>query len=330
MRLKDFPELRIFAILGIITLGWHLLSVFGSVLGMFADLFILLILSWVLAFILEPLVTKVSRQGISRVWSAGLIYFFLAVAAAILIWVVLPTTVTQISQFASLVPTYLPENSFLAPKIEAFLNSTANNSISLASEVASAATGVLLIFILSFYFLISKAEISKFLLDVIPDQYEEDYLFLEKTLNETFASFIRIQVVMGLILGLITLITLIILGISFPFSTSLLASILAMIPVVGAILFLVPVVLAGLTVSLQKTFMAVAVIALASQFVFNLLGPKLLGTALKIHPIVILLSFLTGYRLAGVWGAVFAVPITSALFIVIKELLKYWKQEADK
>lgn len=297
---------------------------------MFADLFILILLSWVLAFILEPLVTKLSRGGLSRVWSAILVYFFLAIAAALVIWVVLPTTVTQISQFANLVPVYLPDNSFLAPKIAAFLNTTANNSISLASGLASTATGILLVFILSFYFLISKTEIAKFIQDIIPDQYEEDYLFLEKTLSETFASFLRIQVVMGLILGLITLVTLLILGINFPLSTSLLASILAMIPVVGAILFLIPVVLAGLTVSVQKTLIAVAVIALASQLVFNVLGPKLLGTALKIHPIVILLSFLVGYRLAGTWGAIFAVPVTSALFIIIKELLKYWKQEADR
>ncbi len=323
-------ELRILAILGIITLGWYLLTIFGSFLGMFADLFILILLSWVLAFILEPLVTKLSRLGILRVWSAILVYLLLAIAAVLLIWVVLPTTVTQISQFASLVPIYLPDNSFLAPKVAAFLNTTANNSISLASSLASTATGILLVFILSFYFLISRAEISKFVLDIIPDQYAEDYLFLEKTLSETFASFLRIQVVMGLILGLITLVTLIILGINFPLSTSLLASILAMIPVVGAILFLIPVILAGLTVSIQKTLIAVAVIALASQLVFNVLGPKLLGTALKIHPIVILLSFLIGYRLAGTWGAIFAVPVTSALFIVIKELLKYWKQEADK
>lgn len=299
-------------------------------MGTFADLFILLILSWVLAFILEPLVTKISRAGISRVWSAILVYLSLAVAAVLLIWVVLPTTVTQISQFASLVPIYLPDNSFLAPKVATFLNTTANNSVALASSLASTATGILLVFVLSFYFLISRAEISKFVQDIIPDQYEEDYLFLEKTISETFSSFLRIQVVMGLILGLITLVTLLILGINFPLSTSLLASVLAMVPVAGAIIFLIPVILAGLTVSLQKTLIAVVVIALSAQLVFNVLGPKLLGTALKIHPIVILLAFLVGYRLAGTWGAIFAVPVTSAVFIVLKELLKYWKQEADK
>lgn len=334
MKVKNYPEIRILAILGIIYLGWQLLGLFSSFLSIFADIFIVLILSWVLAFVLEPLVARIARrdenQRLPRVWAAALVYLFLALAAVVVIWVVLPTTVMQISQFTAIAPSYLPENSYLMPKVEAFLNATAANSIFLASGLASAATGTLLVFILSFYFLLSKNEISKFMLDIIPDDYEEDYLFLEKTLNETFASFLRVQVVMGLILGLITLLTLVVLGINFPLSTALLAAILAMVPVVGPIIFLLPVVLAALTVSVQKAIIAVAVIALAAQLVYNFLAPKLLGSALRIHPIVILLSFVIGYRLAGFWGAVFAVPVTSAVVVIIKDLLKYWKVEADK
>jgi len=331
MKPKDFPELRILAILGIIALGWHLVSTFWSFLGMFADIFILLVLSWVLAFILEPLVIKISKVlTLPRLWSAALVYFSLGVLAIIIIWAVLPTVISQISQFAFLVPNYLPENFLLGPKLETFINNTANNTISLASGVASTATGILLVFILSFYFLMTKEEISKFILKIIPHEYEKNYLFLEKTINETFASFLQIQIVMGLVMGGITLVTLLILGVNFPLSTSLFSAILAMIPVVGAVIFLIPVVLAGLTVSIEKTIIAVVIILLAAQLVFNILGPKLLGSALKIHPIVILLSFIIGYRLAGVWGAIFAVPITSALFVIVKDLLKYWRQEADK
>ncbi|MCL4397949.1 AI-2E family transporter [Patescibacteria group bacterium] len=330
MKFKDFPELRILAILGIITLGWHLLGLFSSFLGLFADLFILLILSWVLAFILEPLVVKISSGGIPRIAAAIITYLALAAGVVLLVLVVLPTMVTQFSQLATLVPAYLPDNSFLSARVESFLSTTANNSLVLASGVATTATNLLLILILSFYFLISRKEISKFFLDIIPDEYEEDYLFLEKTLNQTFASFIQIQVVLGLLLGLITLLTLVILNINFALSTALLSGILAMIPVVGSVIFVIPIILAGLTVSVQKMIIAVIVVILAAQLVYNLVAPKLMGTALKIHPIIVLLSFLIGYKLAGVWGAIFAIPVTSALAIIGKDLLKYWKEEADR
>lgn len=274
--------------------------------------------------------TKISGLGVPRILAAVVTYLIIALAAVILIVVVLPTTVTQISQLASLTPNYLPSNSFLAPKIEAFITSTAANSISLASQIASAITSIMLIFILSFYFLISKREISRFMLDIIPDDYEEDYLFLEKTLSRTFASFIQIQVVLGLIMGAITLVILLIMQVNFALSTSILSAILAMVPVVGPVIFLIPVVLAAMTSSLQTLIISVTAIVILAQLIYNVLGPKLLGSVLKIHPIIVLLSFLIGYRIAGVWGAVFSVPVTSALAIVSQELLKHWKEEADK
>lgn len=330
MKIPNFPELRILAILGIITLGWHLLSIFGSFLGMFTGIFLLLVLAWILAFILEPLVNKISKFGLNRIWSAVLTYIILAIVFTVLVVAVLPTTVSQISQLASLLPGYLPENFLLTPKVTDFLATTATNSVFLASQVAGALTNILLAFILSFYFLISKADVSKFILSVIPEQYKDDYLFLEKTLTQTFGAFLQIQVVLGLVLGLITLVTLVVLQIDFAISTSIFAAFLAMIPVVGAVIFLVPVILACLTVSLQKMIIAVVVIVLAAQLIFNVLSPKLLGNALKIHPVIVLLSFLIGYRLAGLWGAIFAIPVTSAFAIIGQELLKYWQEEADK
>lgn len=328
--LKKFPEYRLLAWLGIIVIGWHLLTLASAFLTLFADVFLLLILSWILAFVLEPLVTRAARSGLGRIWAAGAVYLGLAIAGIILIWVILPTIVAQITQLASLVPSSLPADSLVTSRVESFLANTAANSVTLASGIVSSATGLLLVFILSFYLLISRSEIAKFLLEIVPKEYEEDYLFLEKTISRTFASFLQVQVVLGLAIGIITFLTLIILRVDFALSTAALAALLAMVPVVGPILFLIPVILAALTVSLQKMFFAVAILILAAQLVYNLLAPKLLSTALKIHPVIVLLSFLIGYKLAGVWGAVFAVPIVSAGAIISKELLKYWKKEADK
>lgn len=330
MSLKGIPEFKILVWLGIIALGWYLLGIFGSFLGLFADIFLLLILSWILAFVLEPLVDALTQKGVSRLGAAVLTSLAVALSAVILIWVILPTTITQLSWLISTLPTSLPINSVWATKIEAFLTGTLGSSLALASGVASLLTRLSLIFILSFYFLTSRREISKFILDIIPHEHQEDYLFLEKVISSTFASFLQVQIVSGLIMGGITFIAMVVLGINLALSTSILAAIFAMIPVVGSILVIFPVILAALSVSLQKTLVAAAVIILAEQLVYNILFPKLLGRMLKIHPIIVLLSFLIGYRLGGFWGAVFVIPVTSALVIVGKEILKYWQEEADR
>lgn len=323
-------EFRIFLILAIITLAWHLLSIFASFFAFFADIFLLLVLAWVLAFILEPLVALLIKKGANRTVSAVVVYFGIAILAAILISIVIPTIVSQFTQLGMVIPAYLPQNSTLSPHIENFLTSTLTNSVQFVTQIASGITGFLLVFILSFYLLVSKKEISQGIKNLIPDDYEEDYNFLENVLNKTFASFLRVQVFLGLALGAITFLTLRILNIDFALSTSLASAILAMVPVVGPILFLFPAMLAAITISFDKLVIATLVLLLAAQLVYNVLAPKLLGQALKIHPIVVLVSFLIGYKIAGVWGAIFAVPVTSSLFIVTEALLKYWKQEADK
>lgn len=331
--LKTIPfsrELRILVIMAIIALGWHLLTIFGSFFSTFADLFVMLVLSWILAFILEPVVVKFTNFGVPRILSSVLIYLIIALSSGIFVWLVLPQIIAQIVRLSSLLPGYLPPGFPITSRIESFLSSTASSSIALASGVASTAANLLLVVIFSFYFLASKEEISKFILKIIPDEYEETYLSLEKVFAETFASFLRVQVVLGLGIGLIVFLILLVLGVEFALSTSLLAAIFAMIPVIGPIIFLIPVALAAMTSSLQTLVIAVVVCTLAAQLVYNIWAPKLLGEILKINPIIILLSFIVGFKLGGVWGAIFAVPVVSAATVIIGDFISEWKKEVDE
>lgn len=324
------PEIRILVILAIIALSWHLLRIFGSLLGIFTDVFLILFLSWILSFILEPFVVSLQKHSFNRIFAAALVYCVIALLFLSFVVIVIPTTITQVSQFSTIIPAYLPQNSIFSSQLQAFLTSSLSNSIALISRVASGLAGLILIFILSFYFLFSKKEISQTIKKIIPDQYEDAYAFLEKVINTSFASFVRVQVFLGLALGLVTFVSLTILGINFALSTSLASAILAMIPVIGAVLFLLPPILAAVTISFEKLAIIVIVLLLAAQLVYNIWAPKLLGQVLKIHPIIVLVSFLIGYKIAGIWGAVFAVPITSSVAIIGKDLLKYWQEAADK
>ncbi len=328
--LSKLPEWRILGFMAVVALGWHLLTIFGNFLGSFADVLLVLVLSWILAFILEPLVTRLSKQKISPVVAALTVYSFLAVGGVVLVWIILPTTIVQLSQLSETLPSLIPQNSVWSNQLETFLTSSLANSVLVVSQVASTLTSLILIFILSFYFLITKNEIASLILKIIPDQYEEDYLFLQNVVSATFASFIRIQVFLGLTLGVVTYIVLLLLGVEFALSTSLFAGLLAMVPVVGPILFLVPAIIAALTKSPQTVIIVAIVLTLAAQLVYNVWAPRLMGKALNIHPIVVLISFIVGYKIGGVWGAIFAVPVIASLSIIAKDLLRYWYEEADK
>ncbi|MDP2860334.1 MAG: AI-2E family transporter, partial [bacterium] len=57
------------------------------------------------------------------------------------------------------------------------------------------------------------------------------------------------------------------------------------------------------------------------------LVPKLMGAALKIHPVVILLSFLVGAKIAGIWGAFFAAPFIAVAVVIVREILAHYRQQ---
>jgi len=63
-----------------------------------------------------------------------------------------------------------------------------------------------------------------------------------------------------------------------------------------------------------------AILLLIQQITYNAVGPKLMEKAFKLHPIVVLLSILIGFKVAGAMGAVFVVPVLGIVVIVLKKL----------
>jgi predicted PurR-regulated permease PerM len=92
---------------------------------------------------------------------------------------------------------------------------------------------------------------------------------------------------------------------------------------VGPILGIVPPFFVVLITHPENPFLAVAIFAillLIQQIASNAIGPKLMQRAFKLHPIVVLLSILIGFKVAGPLGAVFIVPVLGIFVIVLKKL----------
>ncbi len=325
--LKKFTEFRVLVLIlcGIAII--YLLRLVWGIMAIFSDVALLLILSWLLSFILEPLVKKFAVWGTPRIVAAGLVYLGLVVIIGIASAIIIPTIVTQLTILAGLLPVLFSSAPGWAAQLQTFLTTTLANSVVIISSFASAIMGSLLVLIISFYFSIERAQISKFILDIIPDEYKDDYRFLEGVINNSFANFLRTQVVLGILVGVATLIVLSVLRINYILSASVAAGVLAVIPVVGPALAIIPPLLPAFLVSVNTGLVVLSVLFLTQQIIYNVVSPKVLGKALKIHPLIVLLSFVIGYKIGGAWGAIFAVPVTSAAVVVLREFIKHWKEQ---
>jgi predicted PurR-regulated permease PerM len=99
--LSKFPEWHVVGFLSIIALSWYLLSIFSYLLGYISDILIVVILSWIFAFIIEPLVEILIKRGLSRLTSTSLTFIGIAIALVAFLVIVLPQTVNQLSQLST-------------------------------------------------------------------------------------------------------------------------------------------------------------------------------------------------------------------------------------
>lgn len=311
-----------------IAVAIYLLQILWQVLGLFSDAIIVLFSAWIVSFMLEPLVKRVSRYThLPKALAAGIIYAFFFGLLILTVVLFIPAITSQIQNLSKTLPKYL------AP-FPTFLNQVTNNSVSyvenslpIIPSVAQFLFMLFIIFIISFYLVIDQERLHKELYSSLPKSWHEHIQFIEETIDSTFGSFLRVQLIFGVIAGIATWIVLRVLGINFAASTSVIAGLLTAIPLVGAVLGIIPPVLIAFLLDPARGLLVFVILLAMQQVLFNVIGPKLLGSALKLHPIVVLLSFIVGYKLFGPLGAIFAVPVLGALVIIIHRLSRHFLGE---
>jgi predicted PurR-regulated permease PerM len=124
-----------------------------------------------------------------------------------------------------------------------------------------------------------------------------------------------------LVNGVLTLIGLLVLRVPFAFALSAVATLLYVVPIFGTIISSIPIVLLALTAGgVGKGLLALGWILIIHALESYVLNPKIMGTASRIHPVLIELALVVGERSGGIVGALLAVPIASVIVAVFRFL----------
>jgi predicted PurR-regulated permease PerM len=130
-------------------------------------------------------------------------------------------------------------------------------------------------------------------------------------LDRAFGGFLRGQVMYAGISAAVALVALLVVGAPVAIAASIGTFLLSLIPLLGSFLGLIPPVVAGMTMSVQTGILLFVVLGAVQLFLTNAVMPKIFGTAIRLEPIVVFIAIVVGIRLAGIWGAVFAIPIAA-------------------
>ncbi len=334
----------LFAVLGVL---W----IFDRVAGLLFPF----IVSFVIAYLLSPVVDWAERRGISRTITtlALMLVFFLAIGGVIAY--VTPKVVAGVADTVEYVQE-LPANvdtitetvqgvvdryqeialsPYLAPLAEGLADKArglfttlfegALNAIFSVGSLLGQLLNLILIPVVTFYLLRDMPRIRKWVFERIPRKFQEGVKEGVSQVDRIMAGYIRAQSIVCVAEGAVTFLFLYFLGVKQALFLGILTGVSNIIPFVGPFIGGVPaVILAALSPphALEKAI-AVAVFYLVIQTVDgNIIKPRYIGSKVGLHPVTTMIVMLLGAKFFGLWGFLLAVPVTGVLKIFYKRLEK--------
>ncbi|HEV7555635.1 MAG TPA: AI-2E family transporter [Kofleriaceae bacterium] len=220
------------------------------------------------------------------------------------------------------------------------LRSQVNDVLRFGQElVAGFIRGIFLFFftlMIAGFILIDLEKVHGFLRSLVPQNVRDDYDVIKAGIDRGLSGVIRGQLVICLINSILTYVGLLVFGINYSLILAIVAGMMSLIPIFGSILSSVPIVLVALVSGDNglDVFRGIAMTLWIIGIHFieaNLLNPKIIGTAAKIHPVLVIFALFLGEASYGLVGALFAVPVLSAIQVIFMFFYKKtWKGVAPR
>lgn len=191
--------------------------------------------------------------------------------------------------------------------------------VNVTAGFVSSIFGFLIIPVWAFYLLKDRRELTAAVDRSLPPEWRADVWAIVRIIERVFSQWIRAQVVLGLTVGVATFVGLLILNATvdpvfgrFALLLAVIAGVFELLPIIGPILAAIPAVLLALTAGPQAAIAALVLYLLVQQLENNLLVPKIQGDAVELHPSAVMFTLVIGGAIAGLLGAILALPVTAA------------------
>jgi predicted PurR-regulated permease PerM len=180
--------------------------------------------------------------------------------------------------------------------------------------VAGVSRAIFIFFItlmLAAYVMMTREKVFAFFRSLVRPSNRASYEKLIARMDRGLAGVVRGQLIICLINGVLSAIGFAIVGLKYWPVLALVAAVLSLIPIFGSIISSIPAVAVGLTQGIGTAVFVLVWIVGIHQLEANLLNPKIMGDAAKIHPVLVVFSLLVGEHFFGAVGALLAVPTMS-------------------
>src|SRR6266853_137493 len=320
-----------------------------SIMGIFVHAILLLLLAMAVAFLVIPLVNFLHRY-IPRFFATLIIYVIVLSGLIALCYALVFSLIQQVDYFSTHLPGYvqnLPTTyttsldwlikqgipissinkaiSTIEDQANALALSLAANLVSIVQIVTDVIVNILLVAVLSFYLTLDGKRIRNALVSLAPKRSMPHVVLFEDALNRVVGNYIRGQLTLAVIIGVLAGSGCFFLGLpGYALIIGVLAFLFETIPMVGPALASIPAILLSLLLpaAFPRTLYIAIYFVIVQMIESNILGPRIVGHAVGLHPVASILALIVGAQLFGAFGALLATPIVAAFWVVIASLYR--------
>jgi len=318
-----------------------LLAAAASLLSFISDLVKILIISALLAFVLDPLALFLESRGTSRTLATVILFCTIISAVVIAALFLIPLfsvdvssiqinlyseqTTAVISKIEQLIENDLSFLGFkdihLMEKVQKTVGSMGELVVKHLLDLASLMMNIFLIPFITFFLLKDGRKFKKAFVSIVPNKYFEFTLRLISNLDIQVANFLRGQLVDAMIVGVLSTIALWILGVQYFLFIGVFAGLANFIPYFGPIVGAALAVLVSLlnNGSIETVFYVLIAFAAVKLIDDTAVQPYIVGKSVHMHPMIVLLVIIIGGKFFGILGMFLSVPTAGFIKVVLQE-----------
>lgn len=312
------------------------------------DVLTLFIVAAVLAYVLNPLVEWLQLKRIRRAPASMIIMALALLILLSLVLIIVPMLLNQFNNLAERLPQIV---GFVQNKLLPWLNSVSGDYIQIDQEsiiawlqshtdelsntlkewiptlmrqsgnVISGVSNLVLLPLLLYYFLLDWKRWSSGISKLVPRRFIETYTRISGNMDEVLGEFLRGQLMVMMIMGLVYGLGLMLVGLDSGFAIGMIAGILVFIPYLGAFTGLLLATVAALLQygSWQGLLMVWAVFGVGQFLESFFITPKIVGDRIGLSPFWVIFSLMAFGQLMGFVGMLAGLPLAAVTLVLLRE-----------
>lgn len=333
----------------LVALGIALLVVLGLAVVYFAWR----VITWILVAVfvaaaLNPLVGLFERRGMRRGFAAGLVFLLAIVCIGGLAYLVVPPLVDQITKFVKAIPDliedvtagrgplgFLQTDYQIVDRVREAVEEQGPGgvfgitkpAVAVAQSVVTAVVGVVTIAFLTFFMLLQGQQTVQRFLALLPETTRPRWERVGADIHRAIGGYVTGNLLISLIAGTASAVVLFAVGSSYAVALAVVVAILDLIPLAGATLAAV-IVSTVIFVELDwvRGVIVVVFFIIYQQLENHFLQPIIYGRTVQLSPLAVLVAVLIGAELAGILGALAAIPVAGSLQAIAREALPHRRE----